>query len=184
MSHLDTAYQLGMKQAEADFQAELNKAAQGPGSAVPGAPTVPTPVNPQVGKGVHNAPEAHCGRQGRPQCASGACETYAAARTAHARDTAPAAASDMSHLDTAYRLGQEKAAADLGELLASGIDNPTMAPPRLSNTKTAVERMVEKLGAKKSKQRTRLVRTPTGKRTNYSAMVRKLKKRRKAAKGR
>jgi hypothetical protein len=57
MSHLDTAYQLGCKQAEADFQAELSKAAQGgPGSAVPGAPTVPTPINPQVGKGVHNQP--------------------------------------------------------------------------------------------------------------------------------
>jgi hypothetical protein len=59
MSHLDTAYQLGMKQAEADFQAELSKAAQGgPGTAVPGAPTVPTPVNPQVGKGIHNQPSA------------------------------------------------------------------------------------------------------------------------------
>ena len=59
MSHLDTAYQLGMKQAEADFQAELSKAAQGgPGTAVPGAPTVPTPVNPQVGKGIHNQPQA------------------------------------------------------------------------------------------------------------------------------
>lgn len=91
----------------------------------------------------------------------------------------------MSRLDTAYRLGQEKAAADLGELLASGIDNPTMAPPRLSNTKTAVERMVEKLSAKqRAEKRTSSVRTPTSKRTSYSAMVRKLKKRRKAAKGR
>lgn len=67
MSHLDTAYQLGVKQAEEDFKAELQKAAQGavaagtatppprqPGSAVPGAPTVPTPINPQVGGGIHN----------------------------------------------------------------------------------------------------------------------------------
>jgi hypothetical protein len=29
MSHLDTAYSLGVKQAEADFNAELQKAAQG-----------------------------------------------------------------------------------------------------------------------------------------------------------
>lgn len=55
MSHLDTAYQLGVKKAEEDFQVELSKAAQ-PGSAVPGAPTIPTPVNPQVGKGIHNQP--------------------------------------------------------------------------------------------------------------------------------
>jgi hypothetical protein len=58
MSHLDTAYQLGVKKAEEDFQVELNKAAQPmqPGGAVPGAPTVPTPINPQVGKGIQNAP--------------------------------------------------------------------------------------------------------------------------------
>lgn len=56
MSHLDTAYQLGVKQAADDFQIELNKAAQGPGGAVPGAPMVPTPINPQVGKGIHNVP--------------------------------------------------------------------------------------------------------------------------------
>jgi hypothetical protein len=58
MSHLDTAYQLGVKKAEEDFQAELAKSAQGytPGGTVPGAPTVPTPVNPQVGKGIHNQP--------------------------------------------------------------------------------------------------------------------------------
>ena len=29
MSHLDTAYQIGMKQAEVDFSDELSKAAQG-----------------------------------------------------------------------------------------------------------------------------------------------------------
>jgi hypothetical protein len=59
MSHLDTAYQLGVKQAEVDFQAELDKIAQGrvPGAAVPGAPTVPTPINPQVGKGIHGKPQ-------------------------------------------------------------------------------------------------------------------------------
>jgi hypothetical protein len=55
MSHLDTAYQLGVKKAEQDFNTELRKAAGVPGSAVPGAPTVPTPINPQVGGGVHNA---------------------------------------------------------------------------------------------------------------------------------
>lgn len=92
----------------------------------------------------------------------------------------------MSHLDTAYRLGQEKAAADLGEYLASGLDNPTMAPPRLSNTKTAVERMVDKLSACRcpKKKVTSPLRAPRSKRTNYDQMVRKLKKRRKAGKGR
>ena len=53
MSHLDTAYQLGVKKAEADFQAELSKAAA-PGQAVPGRPTVPTAANPQVGGGFTN----------------------------------------------------------------------------------------------------------------------------------
>ena len=38
MSHLDTAYQMGTKQAEADFQAELAKVA-GPGEAIPPAST-------------------------------------------------------------------------------------------------------------------------------------------------
>lgn len=92
----------------------------------------------------------------------------------------------MNYLDTAYRLGQEKAAADLGELLTSGIDNPTMEPPRLSNTKTAVERMVDKLSAcsKHKKKVTSPLRSPRSKRTRYTDMVRKLKKRRKAAKGR
>lgn len=40
MSHLDTAYQLGMKQAEADFNEELRKAAQG---AVPAPQPQPAP---------------------------------------------------------------------------------------------------------------------------------------------
>lgn len=41
MSHLDTAYQLGVKKAEEDFNIELQKAAQPfrPGSSVPPAPT-------------------------------------------------------------------------------------------------------------------------------------------------
>lgn len=44
MSHLDTAYQLGMKQAEADFNLELQKAAQ-PVTG-PTATTQPMPVKP------------------------------------------------------------------------------------------------------------------------------------------
>lgn len=46
MSHLDTAYQLGVKKAEEDFSIELQKAAQGrmPGMAVP-------PASPTVGVG-------------------------------------------------------------------------------------------------------------------------------------
>jgi hypothetical protein len=47
MSHLDTAYQIGMKQAEVDFEAELQKAAlqasAPPALNTTGAGTVPTP---------------------------------------------------------------------------------------------------------------------------------------------
>ena len=43
MSHLDTAYQLGVKKAEEDFNIELRKAAQGrmPDLSGGGAPPVP-----------------------------------------------------------------------------------------------------------------------------------------------
>jgi hypothetical protein len=50
MSHLDTAYQLGCKQAEADFQAELSKAATNGGAVAPAPPQkqpAPAPAPPQ-----------------------------------------------------------------------------------------------------------------------------------------
>jgi hypothetical protein len=43
MSHLDTAYQLGVKKAEEDFQAELNKSAQGNLPDLSGGTAPPTP---------------------------------------------------------------------------------------------------------------------------------------------
>lgn len=53
MSHLNTAYELGVKQAAQDFQVELNKLGA-PGQAVPPPSPVPTPVQPGVGGGIHN----------------------------------------------------------------------------------------------------------------------------------
>lgn len=63
MSHLDTAYQLGVKQAEEDFQVELQKAAQGVGAQrqmttskgtapqpyTPGSTPIPAPKAAPVG---------------------------------------------------------------------------------------------------------------------------------------
>ncbi|HUW10308.1 MAG TPA: hypothetical protein VM537_11315 [Anaerolineae bacterium] len=58
MSHLDTAYQIGMKQAEVDFEAELQKAALQASAPPPlnttGQGIVPTPqrmdVKPMAGQ--------------------------------------------------------------------------------------------------------------------------------------
>lgn len=48
MSHLDTAYQLGIKQAETDFNVELQKAAQGAAVPLAGAKAAPVTPPPQM----------------------------------------------------------------------------------------------------------------------------------------
>lgn len=91
----------------------------------------------------------------------------------------------MNALDVAYCLGQEKAAADLGMLLASGIDNPT-APPASRYTKTAIDRMLQKFaepkgrkvkpGSRKGGASKPAAKAPAGKGTRFKAMVKKLKR--------
>lgn len=62
MAHLDTAYQYGMKQAEEDFNAELQKQAQGaPGT--PPAPVTPPPTQPGAGAGMPQPPPPISGRE-------------------------------------------------------------------------------------------------------------------------
>lgn len=61
MAHLDTAYQQGMKQAEEDFAAELQKHAQG---APPPAPITPQPAQPPIaGRGLPQPPAPISGRE-------------------------------------------------------------------------------------------------------------------------
>ena len=91
----------------------------------------------------------------------------------------------MNHLDIAYQLGQEKAAADLGGLLASGLDNPT-APPASRYTKTAIDKMIQKFaepkgkkvraGSRKGGKNQPAAKAPVGKGTRFKAMKRKLSK--------
>ena len=88
----------------------------------------------------------------------------------------------MSHLNTAYALGVKQAEADVGDWLASGLDNPT-APPADRYTKTAIDRMVEKLAKPKKRQTDPLARAAV-KGTKFKAMVSRLKKKKKQSKGR
>ena len=88
----------------------------------------------------------------------------------------------MSHLNTAYALGVKQAEADLGNWLASGLDNPT-APPADRYTKTAIDRMIEKLAKPKKKRPVDPLARAAGKGTKFKAMVSRLKKK-KRSKGR
>lgn len=93
--------------------------------------------------------------------------------------------SEMADLNLAYQLGQVKAAADLGEYFAGGLDNPT-APPAPGYTKMAIDRMIQKLaeprgkkvrpGSRKGGKSEPAAKAPAGKGTRFKAMVRKLKK--------
>lgn len=70
MAHLDTAYKLGALQAQANFEQELNKMAQGvPPAAVAKPPVAPprapgTMVPPPAAAGVVN-PDARAGLKNR-----------------------------------------------------------------------------------------------------------------------
>jgi hypothetical protein len=85
-----------------------------------------------------------------------------------------------------YKLGSAKAAQDLGLMLSSGMDDPTMAPPASRYTKTAIDRMIQKLaepkgrkvkpGSRKGGKSEPAARAPAGKGTRFKAMVSKLKK--------
>jgi hypothetical protein len=87
----------------------------------------------------------------------------------------------MSHLNRAYQEGIKQAEADFGDWLASGLDNPT-APPPERYTKTAIDRMIEKLAKPKKRQSEQLARAAV-KGTKFKTMVTRLKKK-KQIKGR
>jgi hypothetical protein len=78
-------------------------------------------------------------------------------------------------LDHFYKLGAAQAVRDFTGWLDGGVDNPTAAPPTSRYTKTAVERMVEKLAKPKKRSARSPIYTPT-KGTKFKAMVGKLKK--------
>lgn len=85
-----------------------------------------------------------------------------------------------------YKLGSTEAARDLGLMLTAGMDDPTMAPPAGHYTKTAIDRLIQKLaepkgqkvkpGSRKGGKNEPAARTPAGKGTRFKAMVSKLKK--------
>ena len=75
-------------------------------------------------------------------------------------------------LDHFYKLGAAQAVRDFTGWLDGGIDNPTAAPPASRYTKTAVERMVEKLAKPKKRTPHSPIYTPT-KSTRFKALLKK-----------
>ena len=79
--------------------------------------------------------------------------------------------------DHFYKLGAAQALQDFTGWLDGGVDNPTTAPPKSRYTKTAVERMVEKL-AKPKRKNPSPIYTPT-KSSRFKAMLKKKTRARK-----
>ena len=77
--------------------------------------------------------------------------------------------------DPFYKLGAQQALQDFTGWLDGGMDNPTTAPPKARATKTAVERMVEKLAKPKRCASHSPIYTPT-KSTRFKAMLKKKKR--------
>lgn len=84
----------------------------------------------------------------------------------------------MSHLDTSYKLGAARAQFDFNDWMSQGIDDPAAAPPKRYSTfdsGKAVKVALVKLSASKQ----RASRTPIGKGGRFTALKKKLAKKKK-----